>query len=57
MELLIQQQFSQSDIFENHVIQIGWWGSMGGPKQKGIVQYGLFPASNMFLWIRIYDEV
>ena len=20
--------------------QIGWWGDMGGPKQKGIVTYG-----------------
>ncbi|KDQ13792.1 hypothetical protein BOTBODRAFT_110963 [Botryobasidium botryosum FD-172 SS1] len=20
---------------------MGWWGSMGGPKQKGITQYGL----------------
>ncbi|EGG03915.1 uncharacterized protein MELLADRAFT_89723 [Melampsora larici-populina 98AG31] len=22
---------------------IGWWGSMGGPKQKGIVQYAISP--------------
>jgi len=22
---------------------IGWWGDMGGPKQKGIVQYSLSP--------------
>lgn len=23
--------------------QIGWWGDMGGPKQKGIVQYSGYP--------------
>ena len=23
-------------------IQMGWWGDMGGPKQKGIVQYCTF---------------
>ncbi|KZT43357.1 ubiquinol-cytochrome c reductase subunit 8 [Sistotremastrum suecicum HHB10207 ss-3] len=22
---------------------IGWWGDMGGPKQKGIIQYSLSP--------------
>jgi hypothetical protein len=22
------------------VSQIGWWGDMGGPKQKGVVTYG-----------------
>lgn len=23
--------------------QMGWWGDMGGPKQKGIIQYSVSP--------------
>jgi len=26
-------------------VQIGWWGDMGGPKQKGIVQYSALSRS------------
>ena len=23
------------------IFQMGWWGEMGGPKQKGVVQYSM----------------
>jgi hypothetical protein len=26
-------------------IQMGWWGEMGGPKQKGVVQYSKLTKS------------
>lgn len=35
--------------------QMGWWGDMGGPRQKGIVQYSAWSRSRGSWWLSLID--